>query len=128
MKIIAGTYEGFCYGWESVDDLRASESPRCNDKTSSQNPDSGEGQPSALAAKAAAAPAAADSLSLVFGYSVHVGCTSSVAMTNSGSRAGQLMVTGGVDEHIRIYDLRDRTELGELQQHNGVLYCWAVTL
>lgn len=121
MKIIAGTYEGFCYGWESVDGLRSSDSLRRNDKTSPQNPDSGEGQPSALAAKAAA-PAAADSLSLVFGYSVHVGCTSSVAMTNSGTRAGQLLVTGGVDERIRIYDLRDRTELGELQQHNGVLY------
>lgn len=120
MKIIAGTYEGFCYGWESVDDLRGSNSPRHNDETNSQNPDSGEGQPSALAAQAA--EAAAKPLSLVFGYSVHVGCTRSVAITNSGTRSGQLLVTGGVDERIRIYDLRDRTELGELQQHNGVLY------
>lgn len=73
-------------------------------------------QPSPSLATSATAP---QPLSLVFGYNVHVGCTKSVAMATSGTRAGQLLVTGGADERVRIYDLRDRTELGELQQHNG---------
>lgn len=108
MRIVAGTYEGFCYGWDST-----------------VEPGAGEATLSSKAAKKALQPSLSPSasspqpLSLAFGYNVHVGCMKSVAMASSGTRAGKLLVTGGADERVRIYDLRDRTELGELQQHNG---------
>lgn len=113
MKIVAGTYEGFCYGWEfaledSVGSAKGLEKVDASIKHDAQQPSP------TLANSATPRP-----LSLVFGYNVHVGCMKSVAMTTSGTRAGQLLVTGGADERVRIYDLRDRTELGELQQHNG---------
>lgn len=108
MRIVAGSYEGFCYGWEcSVEPDSSLSGPVADGesrRTSSQ-PDGAE--------------SATQALSLAFGYSVHLGCMKSVALANSGSRAGRLLVTGGVDERIRIYDVRDKTELGELQQHKG---------
>lgn len=118
MRIVAGTYEGFCYGWESnpgepaVDAAAATTTiPAAKLPTATTKNISKDGFETA----------APQPLSMMFGYNVHVGCMKSVAMTTSGTRAGQLLVTGGVDERVRIYDLRDRTELGELQQHNGEL-------
>lgn len=108
MRIVAGTYEGFCYGWDftvepGVGGEAANNSTAKNALQQSLPPTAACPQP----------------LSLAFGYNVHVGCMKSVAMATSGTRAGRLLVTGGADERVRIYDLRDRTELGELQQHNG---------
>ena len=125
MRIVAGTYEGFCYGWESNSEPVVAAAPAGLPKTTEKNSeglDASQPPPSKAAAAAAAAAgsgSAPQPLSLVFGYNVHVGCMKSVAMATSGTRAGQLLVTGGADERVRIYDLRDRTELGELQQHNG---------
>lgn len=120
MRIVAGTYEGFCYGWESHPEAASDKSADAGAAAVGSATKSMQGlkpaQPSSTTATAAAAP---QPLSLVFGYNVHVGCMKSVAMATSGTRAGQLLVTGGADERVRIYDLRDRTELGELQQHNG---------
>lgn len=107
MRIVAGTYEGFCYGWESNPEEPVVGAAAATATTA---------VPVATTTKKLKPP---QSLSMVFGYNVHVGCMKSVAMATSGTRAGQLLVTGGVDERVRIYDLRDRTELGELQQHNG---------
>lgn len=114
MRIVAGTYEGFCYGWESNSEpaIGAGAGPPTTTITTKKRMLQGSGSK----------PSAATSpqpLSLVFGYNVHVGCMKSVAMATSGTRAGQLLVTGGVDERVRIYNLKDRSELGELQQHNG---------
>lgn len=110
MRIVAGTYEGFCYGWEFPAEpgisFNAADTSNSNHSSVSPTAQVTPGTPGG-------------ELSLVFGYSVHVGCMKSVAMATSGSRAGRLLVTGGADERVRIYDLRDRTELGELQQHNG---------
>lgn len=117
MRIVAGTYEGFCYGWESNSEpavAAGSAGPPTNTAKNSEGLIAS--QPPATAAGSAPQPLP---LSLLFGYNVHVGCMKSVAMATSGTRAGQLLVTGGADERVRIYDLRDRTELGELQQHNG---------
>lgn len=111
MRIVAGTYEGFCYGWESNAEPDGGAATGLPATTTTKKRTLQASQPSA------AAPP--QSLSLVFGYNVHVGCMKSVAMTTSGARAGQLLVTGGVDERVRIYNLKDRSELGELQQHNG---------
>lgn len=104
MRIVAGTYEGFCYGWESA--IEPGITPAANDEKSS-------------IMSASNSTNEAEELSLAFGYNVHVGCLKSVAMATSGTRAGRLLVTGGADERVRIYDMRDKTELGELQQHNG---------
>lgn len=108
MRIVAGTYEGFCYGWEStVEPCVGGEATLSSTAKSAL-------QPSLPTTAACPQP-----LSLAFGYNVHVGCMKSVALASSGTRAGELLVTGGADERVRIYDLRDRAELGELQQHNG---------
>lgn len=121
MRIVAGTYEGFCYGWNSTAPPGAGgEAAALNSTTTaaSQTCTKDALQPSLAPGTASPQP-----LSLAFGYNVHVGCMKSVAMATSGARAGKLLVTGGVDERVRIYDLRDRTELGELQQHNGKHFC-----
>lgn len=108
MRIAAGTYEGFCYGWETaLEPGKPSGTVAGDDSNSDSLP---------LDTTNVDSP---DQLSLAFGYNVHVGCLKSVAMATSGTRAGRLLVTGGADERVRIYDMKDRTELGELQQHNG---------
>jgi WD40 repeat protein len=42
-------------------------------------------------------------------------------MVQSGTKAGELMVSGGVDEHIRMYNMRRRAEVGELLYHKGTI-------
>lgn len=127
MRIVAGTYEGFCYGWEYPIDgdapkntTAAANKAGIDAKKDSKKDTTTAGPPQiGSQTQQAHQGQQAQALSLVFGYNVHVGCMKSVAMATSGTRAGQLLVTGGADERVRIYDLRDRTELGELQQHNG---------
>ncbi|CAM9296102.1 unnamed protein product [Scytosiphon promiscuus] len=127
MRIVAGTYEGFCYGWESCPESTfLSTGADAGGEVIRSSTKSIAGLKPSQSSSTTAAPAAATApqpLSLLFGYNVHVGCMKSVAMATSGTRAGQLLVTGGADERVRIYDLRDRTELGELQQHNGTITC-----
>ncbi|CAM9328553.1 unnamed protein product [Ectocarpus sp. 12 AP-2014] len=126
MRIVAGTYEGFCYGWESNNSESTAvgaETLSGTTKTDTRGVKNSSPPPCATAASSSHPPPPPQPLSLVFGYNVHVGCMKSVAIATSGSRAGQLLVTGGADERVRIYDLRDRTELGELQQHNGTITC-----
>lgn len=113
MRIVAGTYEGFCYGWESNAAEPAVDAAAGLPTTATTT------KKRTLQASQPSATSPPQPLSLVFGYNVHVGCMKSVAMATSGARAGQLLVTGGVDERVRIYNLKDRSELGELQQHNG---------
>lgn len=110
MRIVAGTYEGFCYGWESNPESAVGAAAGLPTTTTKKR---------VLQASQPSAASPPQPLSLVFGYNVHVGCMKSVAMATSGTRAGQLLVTGGADERVRIYNLKDRSELGELQQHNG---------
>jgi protein MAK11 len=90
MTIVAGTLEGFLYGFE---------------------PDAASGK------------AGGDALPLKYGYRVHAGCVKSLALANQGPQAGRLLVTGGTDERVRIYDLKERKERGELQQHTGTVSC-----
>ncbi|KAG5184673.1 WD40-repeat-containing domain protein [Tribonema minus] len=68
---------------------------------------------------------APDTLSMAYGYKVHAGCVKSLAIAEKGTLAGKMLVTGGTDERIRIYDLGQRTEKGELQQHSGTVTCLA---
>lgn len=114
MIIVAGTYEGFCYGWESNSEHSVGAAASLPTTATKK---------SRLQASHPSAAPPPQPLSLVFGYNVHAGCMKSVAMATSGTRAGKLLVTGGVDERVRIYNLKDRSELGELQQHNGAPVC-----
>ena len=59
----------------------------------------------------------------MFAYTPHQGSVRALAMPNQGGKAGQLLVSGGVDEHIRMYDLRRRAEAGELLYHKGTITC-----
>jgi protein MAK11 len=56
-----------------------------------------------------------------FGYNVRGGCLKCVALAQDGSKAGKLLVTGGTDEVIRIYDFGKRVVVGELRQHDGTV-------
>ncbi|CAM9420870.1 unnamed protein product [Chrysoparadoxa australica] len=85
LSLIAGSYEGFCHGWEVE----------------------GEG----------------DRANLSFAYKTHQGVVKSLAVVSKGPKAGKLLVTGGVDERIRIYDLASKMESGELNQHSGTVTC-----
>lgn len=62
-----------------------------------------------------------DSMSLaltpVFAYAPHAGCVKSVAMSGNG----QLLASGSTDEHIKLYNLKTRRELGDLIQHDGAI-------
>jgi protein MAK11 len=86
IKVVAGTLEGFLYGFE-------------HDSTGD----------------------ASASLPMTYGYRVHAGCVKSLAVASSGPQGGKLLVTGGTDERVRIYDLGARCERGELQQHSGTV-------
>lgn len=62
---------------------------------------------------------------LAFKYGAHIGCVKAVAICAAGKRAGKLLVSGGTDERVRLYDLEDQVELGDLQQHTGAVTCLA---
>ena len=55
-------------------------------------------------------------LTPVFAYAPHAGCVKSVAMSGNGS----LLASGSTDEHVKLYNLRTRRELGDLIQHDGM--------
>jgi len=59
--------------------------------------------------------------SQIFAYTPHQGSVRSLAIPQGGVKAGSLLVSGGVDEHIRMYDLRKRAEVGELLHHKGTI-------
>lgn len=56
-----------------------------------------------------------------FAYTPHQGSVRSLAIPREGAKAGLLLVSGGMDEHIRMYDLRKRAEVGELLHHKGTI-------
>mmetsp|Transcript_23163 Transcript_23163/g.30247 ORF Transcript_23163/g.30247 Transcript_23163/m.30247 type:complete len:275 (+) Transcript_23163:148-972(+) len=58
---------------------------------------------------------------LSFAFQAHDGGVKSLSVAKSGPKQGRLLVTGGQDELIRIYDLEQKIELGELQQHSGTI-------
>ena len=55
-------------------------------------------------------------LKLGFSFGAHIGCVRAIATTPPTS-ARQLLVSGGDDEIIRIYDLHSSASVGELQRH-----------
>ena len=55
------------------------------------------------------------SLALKFGFHCSTGSLRAIAV----SRSGKFLVCGGMDERIRIFDLKSNKALGELSQHTG---------
>ena len=54
-----------------------------------------------------------------FGFSAHLGCVKAVAMP----QGGKILVSGGVDETIRIFDLQRGCAMGTLYEHKGSITC-----
>ena len=52
---------------------------------------------------------------LSFSFGAHIGAVKAVAIDESG----ETLATGGVDEYIKLYNLRTRKERGELTMHKG---------
>lgn len=57
-------------------------------------------------------------LSLKFGFHCSAGSLRAIAV----SRSGKFLVCGGMDERIRIFDLKLNKSLGELSQHTGYVF------
>lgn len=65
------------------------------------------------------------SLQPSFIYPAHISCISSVS---SSKRyfiviSFRFLATGSTDEHVKLYDLRLRKEVGALMHHNGTITC-----
>jgi len=54
----------------------------------------------------------------VFGYAPHVGCVKALHSASSGKLA-----SGGSDHFVRLFDLSNGTELGDLQEHDSTVAC-----
>jgi protein MAK11 len=52
---------------------------------------------------------------LTWSFGAHIGAVKAVAV----DEAGEILATGGEDEYIKLYNLKTRTERGELFQHKG---------
>ncbi|KAI8920331.1 WD40-repeat-containing domain protein [Powellomyces hirtus] len=57
------------------------------------------------------------SLNPVFIYPAHISCIKAAAATH------RFLATGSTDEHIKLYDLRLRKEVGTLMHHSGSITC-----
>ena len=55
-------------------------------------------------------------LKLRFSFGAHIGCVRAIAISPPGC-SKRLLVSGGNDEIIRIYDLDEKISIGELQRH-----------
>ena len=56
-----------------------------------------------------------------FAYNTKAGCIKCAAFVQGGPRAGKVLVTGGSDEVVRIYDYARRIALGEIRHHDGTI-------
>ena len=60
-------------------------------------------------------------LGSAFSYGAHLGPIKSLAVS------GNVAVSGGTDDVIKIYDLKARSDMGALLQHEGGVTCLQVT-
>lgn len=60
------------------------------------------------------------SLRLVYAFHAHEGSVRALAYDHAD---GNLLVTGGADEHINIYDLKRHREVGTLIEHKDAVSC-----
>lgn len=56
---------------------------------------------------------------LTYGFHVNTGSLKALAISHSG----KYLVTGGMDERIRIYDMINNRSIGELSNHQGGITC-----
>ncbi|KAJ3158544.1 hypothetical protein HDU86_002769 [Geranomyces michiganensis] len=97
-RLIVGTYERLLYGID-VSRLEAT-TPQQLDGSEDFNDSN-------------------DTLTLtpVFIYPAHISCIKAAATTH------RFLATGSTDEHIKLYDLRQRKEVGTLMHHSGSITC-----
>lgn len=104
LKIASCSYEGSLFGWNLVD-----HSGSTHDSSSKKK------------GKTAidSTVAESESLDMVMSYGLNVceGVLKSVAI----SQRGKHLVTGGSDERIRIFDLRENRAVGEISTHTGAI-------
>ncbi len=89
--VIVGSYEKLLYGLQAAYSLTASKNSDKNQLRVSLEP--------------------------VFIFPAHVGSVKAVAASPEG---GKWLVTGSIDEIIKVWDLRRRKEVGGLMQHTGM--------
>ena len=58
-------------------------------------------------------------MKLTFGYTAHASCIKSVAFIQDSP----ILLSGGADEIIKIYNVAKRVEVGNLLQHTGPVLC-----
>ncbi|KAJ3082877.1 hypothetical protein HK102_001407 [Quaeritorhiza haematococci] len=92
--IVAGTYERLLYGIEAKWSAKAE--PEGDDDAAQQH-----------------SPA----LEPIFIYPAHITCIKAL------TTGGRFLATGSTDEHVKIYDLRLRKEVGTLLHHAGSITC-----
>lgn len=61
-------------------------------------------------------------LPLLFNYPAHLGPVKSLAAS------GNVAVTGGSDDVIKIFDLKGKADMGTLMKHEGAVTCLKVCL
>ena len=66
-----------------------------------------------------ASSGAGASLRLAYAFPAHAGSLRALALGGGGG--GGTLVSGGVDETVRVYDVRRRREVGSLAEHSGAV-------
>jgi len=95
MIVVVGCYDGSIHGWETSIDVEKEEKQDVEES--------------------------AEKLELSFAYSAHRSCTKCITLMKA--RNGDFMATGGTDEVIRVYNNKNKREVGELDKHTDQVMC-----
>jgi WD40 repeat protein len=109
VRVVVGTYMGTLFGLQG--DTAATASASASASSSSSSKDAKDGK----ASQASKSSSSSSSLRTVFAVEAHQGSVTCVA----GTRNGRVMVTGGSDEIIKIFDLKKMVAFGDLHRHEG---------
>jgi len=135
MRVVIGTYRGTLLTWstptadedeaqEAMEDAREEALARIEEEGSDAEAVGEDSEEEAAAAAAADADyerlgGSGSVLRLRHKTDAHLSAVTASALMRS--KGGDLLVTGGDDEQIHIFDLSKGKELGVLQQHKGTI-------
>ena len=107
LRIAVASYDGWVYGWETSDP---------GDGNSGNNNSAAcEEHPQSSSSKARSV----DTVDIKYAYESHIGCVKAAALMEA--TGGTWLATGGMDESIRVYDLRKKKDVGALHSHAGAV-------